>query len=100
VLREQHFARVWPTIEVMSSRRRLKELAKMRQDQHLADIVVAECSTEAAASAALKTLKGQLSLKDAAIVRNENGKVKSKLSSLILAVTLRRPAAPLHQCHP
>jgi hypothetical protein len=58
----------------------------MSKDQHLVDIVVAEFNTEAAASAALKTLKGQLSLKDAAIIRNENGKVKSKLSSLILAV--------------
>jgi len=50
----------------------------MSKDQHLVDIVVAEFNTEAAASAALKTLKGQLSLKDAAIIRNENGKVKVK----------------------
>lgn len=50
----------------------------MSKDKQPVEIVVAEFNTEAAASAALKTLKGQLSLKDAAIIRNENGKVKVK----------------------
>ena len=50
----------------------------MSKDKQPVEIVVAEFNTQAAASAALKTLKGQLSLKDAAIIRNENGKVKVK----------------------
>ena len=50
----------------------------MSKDKQPVEIVVAEFNTDAAASAALKTLKGQLSLKDAAIIRNENGKVKVK----------------------
>jgi uncharacterized membrane protein len=50
----------------------------MNKDKQPVEIVVAEFNTEVAASAALKTLKGQLFLKDAAIIRNENGKVKVK----------------------
>jgi len=50
----------------------------MSKDNQPVDIVVAEFSTDVAASAALKALKSQLTLKDAAIIRNENGKVKVK----------------------
>jgi uncharacterized membrane protein len=50
----------------------------MSKEKRPVEIVVAEFNTDAAASAALKALKGQLSLKDAAIIRNENGKVKVK----------------------
>jgi uncharacterized membrane protein len=50
----------------------------MRQEKQPVEIVVAEFNTDAAASAALKALKGQLPLKDAAIIRNENGRVKVK----------------------
>lgn len=50
----------------------------MSKDKRPVEIVVAEFHTDAAASAALKTLKSQLALKDAAIIRNENGKVKVK----------------------
>jgi uncharacterized membrane protein len=42
------------------------------------EIVVAEFNTVEAASAALKTLKGKVPLKDAVVIRNENGKVKVK----------------------
>jgi len=50
----------------------------MRQEKQPVEIVVAEFNTDAAASAALKALKGQLPLQDAAIIRNENGRVKVK----------------------
>jgi len=50
----------------------------MSQEKQPVEIVVAEFNTDAAASAALKALKGQLPLKDAAIIRNENGRVKVK----------------------
>ena len=50
----------------------------MRQEKQPVDIVVAEFNTDAAASAALKALKGQFPLQDAAIIRNENGRVKVK----------------------
>ena len=50
----------------------------MRQGKQPVEIVVAEFNTDAAASAALKALKGQLPLQDAAIIRNENGRVKVK----------------------
>jgi uncharacterized membrane protein len=50
----------------------------MSKEKQPVEIVVAEFNTDAAASAALKALKGQLSLKDAAIIRNESGKVKVK----------------------
>ena len=50
----------------------------MSKEKQPVEIVVAEFNSDAAASAALKALKGQLALKDAAIVRNENGKVKVK----------------------
>jgi len=47
----------------------------MSNDKQPVEIVVAEFNTVEAASAALKTLKSKMSLKDAAIIRNENGKV-------------------------
>ena len=50
----------------------------MSKEKQPVEIVVAEFNTDAAASAALRALKGQLPLKDAAIIRNENGKVKVK----------------------
>jgi uncharacterized membrane protein len=50
----------------------------MRQEKQPVEIVVAEFNTDAAASAALKVLKGQLPLQDAAIIRNEDGRVKVK----------------------
>ncbi len=50
----------------------------MSKQEHPVEIVVAEFDTDAAASAALKALKGRLPLKDAAIIRNENGRVKVK----------------------
>jgi uncharacterized membrane protein len=50
----------------------------MSQEKQPVEIVVAEFNTDAAASAALKALKGQLPLQDAAIIRNENGRVKVK----------------------
>ncbi len=50
----------------------------MSKDKRPVEIVVAEFNSDAAASAALKVLKGQLPLKDAAIIRNENGQVKVK----------------------
>jgi uncharacterized membrane protein len=50
----------------------------MSKDKQPVEIVVAEFNTVEAASAALKTLKSKMSLKDAAIIRNENGKVKVK----------------------
>ena len=50
----------------------------MGKEKQAAEIVVAEFNTDNAASAALKALKGRLPLKDAAIIRNENGKVKVK----------------------
>ncbi len=50
----------------------------MSKDKRPVEIVVAEFNSDAAASAALKALKGQLPLKDAAIIRNENGQVKVK----------------------
>ena len=50
----------------------------MSKDKQPVEIVVAEFNTDAAASEALKALKSQLPLKDAAIIRHENGKVKVK----------------------
>ena len=50
----------------------------MHQDKQPVEIVVAEFNTDEAASAALKALKNQLPLKDAAIIRTEHGKVKVK----------------------
>jgi uncharacterized membrane protein len=50
----------------------------MGKEKQPIEIVVAEFNTDAAASAALKTLKDHLSLKDAVVIRNENGKVKVK----------------------
>jgi uncharacterized membrane protein len=50
----------------------------MSKDKQPVEIVVAEFNTDGAASEALKTLKNRLHLKDAAIIRNENGKVKVK----------------------
>jgi uncharacterized membrane protein len=50
----------------------------MSKEKQPVEIVVAEFNTDAAASAALKALKGQLPLRDAAIIRNENGRVKVK----------------------
>ena len=50
----------------------------MSKEKQPVEIVVAQFNTDAAASDALKVLKSQLPLKDAAIIRNENGKVKVK----------------------
>ncbi len=50
----------------------------MRKGKQPVEIVVAEFHTDTAASKALKALKSQLPVKDAAIIRNENGKVKVK----------------------
>jgi uncharacterized membrane protein len=55
-----------------------KGAVNMSKEKAPVEIVVAEFHTVEAASAALKTLKSKMSLKDAAIVRNENGKVKVK----------------------
>jgi uncharacterized membrane protein len=50
----------------------------MSKEKQPVEIVVAEFNTDAAASAALTMVKSRLVLKDAAIIRNENGKVKVK----------------------
>jgi uncharacterized membrane protein len=50
----------------------------MSKGKQPVEIVVAQFGTDRAASEALKTLKSTLSLKDAAIIRNVNGKVKVK----------------------
>jgi uncharacterized membrane protein len=50
----------------------------MSKDKQPVEIVVAEFNTVEAASAALKTLKSQMPLKDAAVIKNENGRVKVK----------------------
>lgn len=50
----------------------------MSKEKKPVEIVVAGFNTDAAASEALKALKGKLKINDAAIVKNENGKVKVK----------------------
>ncbi len=50
----------------------------MSKEKKPVEIVVAGFNTDAAASEALKALKGKLKINDAAIIKNENGKVKVK----------------------
>ncbi len=50
----------------------------MSKEKHPVEIVVAEFNTDTAASEALQMLKRQLQLKDAAVIKNVNGKVKIK----------------------
>jgi uncharacterized membrane protein len=50
----------------------------MGKEKATVEIIVAEFNTVEAASAALKTLKDKMPLKDAAVIKNENGKVKVK----------------------
>ena len=50
----------------------------MSKGKQPVEIVVAEFNTDTAASEALHLLKGKLQLKDAAVVKNVNGKVKLK----------------------
>ena len=50
----------------------------MSKEKQPVEIVVAEFNTDIAASEALKALKSQLNLKDAAVIKSVNGKVKIK----------------------
>ena len=50
----------------------------MSKEKHPVEIVVAEFNTDTAASEALQMLKRQLQLKDAAVIKSVNGKVKIK----------------------
>ncbi len=50
----------------------------MSKEKHPVEIVVAEFNTDTAATEALQMLKRQLQLKDAAVIKNINGKVKIK----------------------
>ncbi len=50
----------------------------MSKEKQPVEIVVAQFGTDQAASEALKTLKGTIPLRDAAIIKNVNGKVKVK----------------------
>jgi uncharacterized membrane protein len=50
----------------------------MSKEKQPVEIVVAEFNTDTAASEALQMLKGKLQLKDAAVIKNINGKVKIK----------------------